>query len=288
MLDNWLLTGIPRSGTSLCCRLAGQLPNTVALSEPLPPDLFDGAKDTDDIRKRINDFVVQIRAKILQERRAPSLTINGHLYDNIVTPTLNGEGLRRVEGRRGAIVVEKPLSDRFTLIVRHNAMFAALLPVLKVSFSYVALVRNPLAVLASWQTVDLPVHHGRLPGAEPFAADLCRDLEHEPDRFRRQVRILNWFFAHYRAHLPSAKIIRYEDLVDTNGSALARVLGHVSIETEPLDNLNDNVFYDKTTVAALLDALLDEGGSWSHFYTRGECEQIAKAIGGLNHDDRCR
>lgn len=288
MLDNWLLTGIPRSGTSLGCRLVGQLPNTVALSEPLPPDLFDGAKDMDDIRKRIDDFVVQIRAKILQERRAPSLTINDCLYDNIVTPTLNGQGLRRMEGKRGEIVVEKLLSDRFTLVIRHNAMFAALLPVLKASFSYVALVRNPLAVLASWQTVDLPIHQGRLPGAEPFANELRHDLEHEPDRFRRQVRIANWFFAHYRAHLPSAKIIRYEDLVNTNGAALARVLGHVSIDTEPLENLNNNVLYDKTTVVALLNALLDEGGSWSHFYTIGECEQVANAIRGLNHDDRCR
>lgn len=280
MLDNWLLTGIPRSGTSLCCRLAGQLPNTVALSEPLSPDLFDGAKDRDDIRKQIDDFVVQIRAKILQEHRAPSLTINGRLYDNIVTPPLNGEGLRRVQGRRGEIVVEKPLSDRFTLVIKHNALFTALLPVLKESLSYVALVRNPLAVLASWQTVDLPVHHGRLPAAEPFANELCHDLKHEPDRFRRQVRIVNWFFAHYRAHLPSAKILRYEDVVNTNGSALARVLGHVSIETEPLENLNSNVFYDKTTVAALLDALLDEDGSWSHFYATEECEQVANAIRG--------
>lgn len=280
MLDNWLLTGIPRSGTSLCCRLVGQLPNTVALSEPLSPDLFDGAKDRDDIRKQIDDFVVQIRAKILQERRAPSLTINGRLYDNIVTPPLSGEGLRRVQGRPGEIVVEKPLSDRFTLVIKHNAMFTALLPVLKESFSYVALVRNPLAVLASWQTVDLPVHHGRLPAAEPFANELCRDLKHEPDRFRRQVRIVNWFFAHYRAHLPSAKILRYEDVVNTNGSALARVLGHVSIEIEPLENLNSNVFYDKTTVAALLDALLDEDGSWPHFYAIEECEQVANAIRG--------
>ena len=31
----WLLSGVPRSGTSLCCRLAGDLPDVVALSEPI-------------------------------------------------------------------------------------------------------------------------------------------------------------------------------------------------------------------------------------------------------------
>ena len=31
MSQTWLLSGVPRSGTSLCCRLAGALPNPVAL-----------------------------------------------------------------------------------------------------------------------------------------------------------------------------------------------------------------------------------------------------------------
>ena len=35
-MRTWLLAGVPRSGTSLCCRLAGRLPGTVALADAAP------------------------------------------------------------------------------------------------------------------------------------------------------------------------------------------------------------------------------------------------------------
>ena len=43
--QTWLLSGIPRSGTSLCCRLAGELTDTVALSEPIRRKAF-GSMDS--------------------------------------------------------------------------------------------------------------------------------------------------------------------------------------------------------------------------------------------------
>ena len=42
----WLLSGVPRSGTSLCCRLAGALPDTVTLSEPIRREASSGEMDT--------------------------------------------------------------------------------------------------------------------------------------------------------------------------------------------------------------------------------------------------
>jgi len=37
-----LITGLPRSGTTLTCHLLNKLPNSVALHEPLSPDTLKG------------------------------------------------------------------------------------------------------------------------------------------------------------------------------------------------------------------------------------------------------
>ena len=180
MLRTWLLIGVPRSGTSLCCRLAGDLPDTVALSEPIGRKAF-GGMDTRGACARIGDFAEQARARIQAERRVPSIQVEGRLDDNRTASRHTEAGLRRLRGERGEIAIGKPLSARFTLLIKHNALFAALLPRLTESFSCLALVRNPLSVLASWQTVDLPVHRGRIPAGEERDRDLYRTLEQEPE-----------------------------------------------------------------------------------------------------------
>lgn len=183
----WLLSGIPRSGTSLCCRLAGGLPDLVALSEPLRPhrQMVD-CSDPHDACTRIEILVEQIRAGIRTERRAPSIQFGSHLDDNLAgSGRADTTGLRRLRAEWGEIPIDKPLSARFELLVKHNALFAALLPRLAVSFPFLALVRNPLVVLASWQTVDLPIHRGRIPVGERFDPELCRALDREPEPLRR-------------------------------------------------------------------------------------------------------
>ena len=168
MSHTWLLSGIPRSGTSLCCRLAGELPDTVALSEPMHRELFAGIDSRDEACLRIKDFTRQVRARILEEGRAQSFQREGRLDDNMVVGELSRDGLRTRNVSWGEIEVHKALETNFTLVVKHNALFAALLGQLATSFACLALIRNPLAVLASWQTVSLPVHDGRIPAGERF------------------------------------------------------------------------------------------------------------------------
>ena len=166
MPRTWLLSGVPRSGTSLCCRLAGELPDTVALSEPIRRKAVGGMETPRGACLRIGEFAEQARARLLTERRAPTVQVEGRLDDNRSASRYTDSGLRRLRAEWGEIAIDKPLSTRFALLIKHNALFAALLPHLVESFSCLALVRNPLAVLASWQTVDLPVSRGRIPAGE--------------------------------------------------------------------------------------------------------------------------
>ena len=274
----WLLSGVPRSGTSLCCRLAGELPDTVALSEPIRRKAFGGMDTPHGACARIGDFAGQARARILAERRAPSVQVGGRLDDNRTASRHTDAGLRRLRGERGEIAIDKPLSARFTLLIKHNALFAALLPRLTESFSCLALVRNPLSVLASWQTVDLPVHRGRIPAGEELDRELHRALEREPEVLGRQLIVLDWFFGQFHAHLDPENIIRYEDVVETGGLALFRRLGHACAPPAELTSRNHTALYDESMIDTLMGALLDSGGHWTRFYSREDYERVADRI----------
>jgi len=67
------------------------------------------------------------------------------------------------------------------------AVFSALLPDAAERFACLALVRNPLSLLASWQTVNLPFNQGRIAGVEPYDPELRRTLDEEPDRLQRMI-----------------------------------------------------------------------------------------------------
>ena len=272
----WLLSGIPRSGSSLCCRLAGQAADTVALTEPIGEGLMDVA-DPAEACARIERFVRETRARIRREGRAPALTVDGALADNLVSSDASA-GLRRTVSERGDIAVGGSIPKGFTLVIKHNALFAALLPRLSRRFPCLGLVRNPLAVLASWQSVDLAVHDGHVPVGERFDPGLARALAAEPEALTRQVIIIDWFFEQFAAHLAARRILRYEDVVATGGRALHRALGVAVPSAEALTDRNANALYDGTAAGALLTALLAGRRTWAAFYGVADCEGLADAL----------
>ena len=270
-----LLSGIPRSGSSLVCRLAGELPDTVAISEPIDGRMLANTSNRHEASQLIHEFAERTRQRILAERRALSLHVAGRLIDNVVQA--NDTGLRTQQGERSDIRIDKALTRRFTLLIKHNALFAALLPELRPSFPCLALVRNPIAVLASWQTVALSVQRGRIPAGERFDEQLRTSLDDEPSILRRQIAILDWFFEQYRTHLPPSAILRYEDVTASNAETLFQAVG-ITGAPRPLANQNANPAYAADTMDTLLAALLSGPRTWRTFYTQADCEQTAAVI----------
>lgn len=278
----WAFSGVPRSGTSLVCRLAGELPDTVALSEPMDGQFLQGiSSNHDDACANIQEFVERARQRTLRERRAPSLRdAAGRLMDNVAGPEADGDsGLRTRQDERGDIDIDKPLTSEFTLLVKHNALFAALLKSLRKTFACLALVRNPLAVLASWQTVALPVQRGRIPVGERLDQRLAHALDAEPSTLRRQVAVLDWFFEQYETHLPASAILRYEELIASGGEALFYTLGVSGAPRSPaLASQNANPIYDADNVQTLLSVLMEGRRTWRFLYSHVQCEEAADAI----------
>ena len=278
--STWLLCGIPRSGSSMCCRIAGEAPDVVALSEPVDPSTFHGVTTSAEACRRIRDFAVRARERILAEGRAASMQVDGRLDDNRVSLAPASGRLRTPRGGLGEVRFDKPSRRDFTLVMKQNAIFATLLPEVAEHFPFLALVRNPLAVLASWQTVDLAVQRGRAPAAEQFDGRLRLALEAEADTLRRQVLLLDWFFERFRNHLPGDRVLRYEDVVASGGLSLFRRLGTASPRRELLASRNANPLYEGASVDALLGALLRVEGAWSDWYSAWELERAADDIGG--------
>ncbi|MDE0038777.1 MAG: hypothetical protein OXU77_14675 [Gammaproteobacteria bacterium] len=273
----WLLTGIPRSGSSLACRLAGQLPDFVALSEPMARAEFAGLATPSEALSTIERFARRTRERVATRRRASTVQVDGRLADDMVVADAV-DGLRRRQVAQAEVDIDKPLSEGFSLLVKHNALFAALLPQLTPIFRCIGLVRNPLSVLASWQTVDMPVNRGRIPAGEQFDPVLHKTLDCDPDALSRQLTIINWFFAHYGDDLAAERILRYEDLVASGGNALFGMLGHAQAKAVPLTSRNDHAIYRDADIDRLLAALVDRGGAWTRFYSRTDCEAVAEGL----------
>ena len=240
---------------------------------------FAGVTKPSDACGRIEDFAVDTWRLVERERRTPSLHVGGRLDDNVVVER-SQTGLRRRQAEHGEIRIDKPLTEGFTLLIKHNALFAALLPHLATSFPCVALVRNPLVALASWQTVDLPVNRGSIPAGEQFDSGLRDALDGTSDVLARQTVILNWFFAQYGDNLPPERVLRYEDLVSSGGGTLFDVLGHAGAPSQPLASRNDHAVYRQVDIRGLLDTLVDAGGAWTRFYSRADCEAAAQRLPG--------
>lgn len=272
---NLALTGVPRSGTTLCCQLLGRANQVVALFEPMQVELLPQQHSA--ALMEIKHFFEDSRASLLADGSAWSQQVGGVVPDNPFANHVDGEGRRKREAERGRILIDKPLTEDFALVVKHNAAFTALLPGLAQDFEVCAVVRNPLAVLASWHSVSLPVSRGRLPAGERLDPDLARRLDNEPDVLARQLAILDWLFSRYVRWLPATRILAYEDVVSSAGGALAAAFG-LELPPLPLQERNASRLYDLRTCQHLAQRLLTDRGAWRERYQDSDIERLLQRM----------
>lgn len=273
-----LLTGLPRGGTTLACELLNGLPDVRALDEPMDPNALiraaatdeDGSLDPASIEEGIIGFAAEQRRSILERGAALTLHIEGRVTGARVSEERDVGGLRTPMGMRGEIAVDPPASRDFRLVIKHPVAFTALLPMLVERFDVFAIVRNPLAVLASWESVPFAQREGRL-GLRPEIAPLiAARLEEIDDRLERQLALLDWFFQSYASALPRERVIRYEDIIATGGAALSPIAASAGELSAALESRNDADVYDRSHMREAGRRLLDEDGAQWDFYTRAE------------------
>lgn len=272
--NNVLITGTPRSGTTLTCHLLNKLPDTVALHEPMRAKKFAELKNHAEIRRSIESFCGEQRRSIRTRKRAISKNVGGAVPDNPVGTDRSDAGLRQSIASRNEIVVDKELSPDFMLVVKHNSSFTAVLEELVKHFPVYAVVRNPLATLASWSSVAFNVQSGHARAAERIDPDLEARLTAFEDDLDRQIFLLGWFHERYRSHLPDESIIRYESVVSSGGAALSVVRPEAQDLREPLQSRNMSSLYDHDVMLRIGERLLDSEGAYWESYSKESVERL--------------
>lgn len=269
---NVIITGVARGGTTLSCNLLNLLPDVVALHEPLDVLKFGNLKD-DEIILRIDEFVTEQRKSLLSNGTAKSKSFNGRVPQNHLDDALD-----RVTGQRRRLIngdeikCEKPLSDAFTLCIKHPMLFTALLDRLVGRYECFAIIRNPLSVLMSWETAGMAVSDGWAPAAENVDPVLAAVLAAAGGPLDRKLLLLSWIFDRYKM-LPPDQIIRYEDIVATGGRALASISGAAADLDQNLETRNAR-HASAESFGRYASLLISFAGAYLDFYSAAD-------IGGL-------
>ena len=250
-----IITGAPRSGTTLVCSLLNRLPDAVALNETMDVAALSSMSGNAVRVAAVAQYLADVRRAIVERAEKPERRLRGE-GDNMFLPAAGGE--RRWAGAQMAFVpVGKPLRPDFTLALKHPNAFAALLPELSQRFDCCAVVRNPLAVLASWHSLDHPIRQGHAPMAEGLDQPLAQQLAAVEDEGTRRLALLDWYFRRFIEVLEPERILRYEDIIASNGTGLAGLAPQArqlpKLLDAPLENRNDNALYG-TAEDALVDA----------------------------------
>ncbi len=268
--DNIMLTGLPRSGTTLVCHLLNKLPDVVALVEPMAVEDLGELLSREPILDMIAQFAGKQRASLVGQRRAVTRHIGGGVGDNLFAPERGLDGLRGSLAAHGTVHFEKPLTPDFKLVIKHPAAFTALLPDLAGRFPCYAVIRNPLSVLASWDSTRMSVNDGHAPAAEQHDPKLKHALSTLPDRLDRQLALIGWYFGQYHQHLRSDQILRYEDIIASGGAALAAIAPAAESLHQPLESQNRSKIYDWDRMSPVAERLLASEGPYWDFYSRDD------------------
>ena len=180
-MRNVALTGIPRSGTTLVCSLLNQIENVVALHEPIIAYHFLKGLDRQESIERITQFFTDSRVSLLNTNTAITKHRNGLIPDNSLTEKYIGSNLKTLSRNddleHGEVHFNKPLSESFGLFIKDPTLFTTLLPELVKRMPTFAIIRNPLSVLLSWNSVPFKISNGRIPPAEMFDKYLSDKLK---------------------------------------------------------------------------------------------------------------
>lgn len=210
-----LITGIPRSGTTLAAALIDGAPDSYCLSEPDEQvGLMLASENAEVFVDRLAALLEAVRQTLLAGGKvADRRAVDGRPLTNyFADPGPDGQRettyTLRLAGREG-------LPPDFLLASKHNALYVAVLPQLVRSgrFRILALVRDPVDALMSWRSLALPISSGRLPAAERFWEDMRELTLSALDLTEKQILICDLFCRRFAAWRHALSMLRYESLV---------------------------------------------------------------------------
>lgn len=237
LTKNFIITGPPRSGSTLLCSLLSKIDNVVALNEPMR--LSDFTNPLNAI-SAIDHFFVHWRRELINNQAAPARGIDGKTPDNQIIEHNN----KRINiATKQLVSFDKKLDNDFHLGIKHNIHFSFLLEELKKKYSILVIVRNPLSTLLSWNSTQIPVSQGEPKVLKTLYAEYYQQLMAITAVEERQVRLLLKMFENYQNN-PEVILVKYESLIQNPNDILSKITGKKVELISNYESKNSNRLYD--------------------------------------------
>jgi len=206
-----LITGIPRSGTTLTSAWVDLLQNTVCLNEP--PRHYAWvftAKDRHEYVQKCSDDLRDTREALVagnpvRDRREAGGAVPTNYFSD--------------SGRRqlSYSLVQRPSAGSDLLLaIKHNEPFTAVLPELTelAGTRVIAVVRHPIPTLLSWRSRPIPLSKGNLSAGYRFWPEALAARNESGSIDELQVRIYEQYCKRYWENRDRIVILRYESLIE--------------------------------------------------------------------------
>ncbi|HET9218757.1 MAG TPA: sulfotransferase [Terriglobia bacterium] len=263
-----ILTGIPRSGTTLLTAMVDSVPHAVALNEPQWQREWvlrnrQGTTAKDFAAWLSTDFV-ETRRKLLDGEPI----LDRRLRDgSAVTDYYRRRSISRRSNEAFQLVplVRPDLQPDFILAMKHTGLYLGVLGELLElrQFQIIAILRHPVGVICSWNDVPIPLGEGKMPGAAVYWKEMDDLTRSGRPVLQKQVAIYDLICRRIHDFRDRLRIIRYEDLVQ-NPNILGAELGCDLRNYAPRIENRKLSFYYK--VSAVEEALRLHGRSYRYFY----------------------
>lgn len=264
MTNNILITGIPRSGTSLLTSLLSD-DQSICFSEPpwlktLKESSDDGQSLLENLTLKIQDLRYKIKQGIPIEMIYKTGTTK--LPDNYFQHQKSSiNNLRETK----QVLFPKGCSNN-KFIIKANALFTANLTTLSKSNNWkiCALVRDPVATLMSWRSLNIASSKGRVRSVEKYSPEL-KFIGTVTPLLKRQVLLLDWYFKQFDTLIPE-KVIKYEALVKDPSLTILSKLGEQISSPLKLKSQNNNNNYNQNEKHIILSAIHKYSKHLKKFY----------------------
>ncbi|MFK8012614.1 MAG: sulfotransferase domain-containing protein [Marinicellaceae bacterium] len=263
-MNNYLITGIPRSGTSLFLNLVDN-GNRLCFSEPpWLKNLREKSNDGNQLAFYLKEKIQTLRDDIHNNKSIEIVfKINSKkVPDNYFSRNANNTTKTR---KIKPVILDNKYSH-YDFIIKANALFTANIKQLlnDKAWKIIPIVRDPLAVIMSWRSVKIASSQGRVKVNEKFSKDLIKIGQQKP-LLKRQVLLLDWYFQQFEI-FDKSNVVFYEDLIS---DPISQIIKHLKCELPTKINLtskNNNKHYNLSEKEKILSAIKAYGKSLKLYY----------------------
>ena len=268
MRTNNLITGIPRSGTSLVSSLVAKNPDTLVFSEPSwLKEIRELTSDSSQFSNQLVKDITQIRNSILNGKPV-GIKLNKSetgIPSNYFQRSPDGEIIHNKTDTETIFPINTAHKNIF---IKANAQFTACLNSLIATkqFKIVCIVRNPVSAIMSWRSLQIPVSFGNMKIAEKYSPDFSEFINDAANLLDKQIMIADWFFKQYSIYLNHVTLIKYEDLILNAQNELSKFLPDTSLQLPKLKSANHNPHYNLDEADFVKERMIKLGHYYKHFY----------------------